>query len=87
MRNIGCECCEAAITQLTHNRNLHVRQREAVWRAINLDCELSTCPKECAIRGLICRVSGNLRSFIETLDHHEDAHVPEAAGIEVAAAL
>ncbi len=87
MRNTGCEDCEAQVTTLTRARAVTVRQREKLWRAINLECELACCPRQCSLRGLVSRISGNLSSFVGALDRHEDSHIPETAAIETVASM
>jgi hypothetical protein len=71
MRDIGCEDCEAQIQHLTRSRSLTVREREALWRAISIECGAAGCPPECSTRSLVVRVSLNLKSFVERLDRHE----------------
>jgi hypothetical protein len=71
LRKIGCEECEFQIQQLTRSRSLGVREREALWRAIQIECDITDCPMQCSTRGLISRVSSNLASFLERLDRHE----------------
>jgi hypothetical protein len=71
LREIGCEDCEAHIQHLARSRSLTVREREALWRAINTDCDSAGCPRECSTRGLIGRVSSNLVTFVAKLNRHE----------------
>jgi hypothetical protein len=71
MREIGCDNCEAQIQHLTRSRSLTVREREALWRAINIECGTAGCAPKCSTRSLVARVSLNLVSFVERLDRHE----------------
>jgi hypothetical protein len=85
MRSIGCESCETEVTVLTRSRSVTVRQREALWRVMHRECESAGCPRECSLQGLISKVSGNLSSFVDALNRHEDCHLPESAAIETIA--
>ena len=80
MRKIGCEDCEAQVQHLTRSRSMGVREREALWRAIHVECRAVGCSVECPARCLIARVSSNLSAFIERLDRREG--LPNAKAVE-----
>ena len=84
MREIGCDSCEAQIQHLTRSRSLTVREREALWRAISIECGAAGCPPGCSTRRLVGRVSYNLASFVERLDRHErQPHAGCAVGVSI----
>src|SRR5438046_2166822 len=78
VRNVGCEGCEAQVRHLTRSRSLTVREREALWHAISVECAISECPVKCSTRALISRVSSNLTGFVEKLDRQQQEPVPDA---------